>query len=101
MDVEANFGDLNNSKKRANYKIGRTIATFIFLVLALVFYIYHNVIGMGPLIVVDALKFFGKFIGSAFFNATYKDFAYANGEEKEKLPNKKTAYKNPETHLLM
>ena len=101
MDVEANSEDLNNSKKQANYKIGRTIATFIFSVLALVFYTYHNVIGFGPPIVVDALKFFGKFIGSAFFNATYKDFAYANDKEKEKLPNKKSAYENHETHILI
>jgi hypothetical protein len=26
------------------------------------------------------LKFFGKIIGSAVFNASYKDFAYANTE---------------------
>ena len=68
------------------------------MVATLVFYIFHNVIGF-PLIVVDALKFFGKFIGSAFFNATYKDFAYA-GKEKKKMSNKSTAEGNPETQIL-
>ena len=72
----------------------------MFLVLAVVFYIYQNVIGF-PLIVIDALKFFGKFIGSAFLNATYKDFAYANGKEKENLSNKSTAEGNPETQILV
>ena len=99
MDVEANFGDLNKTKKDANYKIGRTIATFIFLVLAAVFYIYQNVIGF-PVIVVDVLTFFSKFFGSAFFNATYKDFAYAS-KEKEKLSNKTMAEENPETQKLV
>ena len=100
VDVEANFGDLNKTKKDANYKIGRTITTFIFLVLAAVFYIYQNVIGF-PVIVVDVLTFFSKFFGSAFFNATYKDFAYANGKEKENLSNKCTAEGNPETQILV
>ena len=95
MDVEANFGD-----KKGSYKRVRTIATSVFLGLAVVFYSYQNIIGF-PLIVVDALKFFGKIVGSAFFNATYKDFAYASRKKGKKLSNKSTAEESPETQILM
>ena len=79
-DVEANFGDLENVKKaikERNYKIGRTIATILFFLVTVAFYVCHTVFGF-PIILVKALKFFGKIIGSAVFNASYKDCAYAN-----------------------
>ena len=76
-DVEANFGDLKKAKKERNYKILRTIATILFFLVTMSLYVCHIVIGF-PIILVKALKFFGKIIGSAVFNASYKDFAYAN-----------------------
>ena len=78
-DVEANFGYLEKAKKERNYKILRTIATIMFFLVTVAFYVCHIVIGF-PIILVKALKFFGKIIGSAVFNASYKDFAYANTE---------------------
>ena len=77
--MEANFGDLEKAKKKRKYKIGRTCATFVFFLVAGVFYVCHHVYGF-PVNLFRALKFFGKIVGSAVFNASYKDLAYANNE---------------------
>ena len=76
-DVEANFGDLEKAKKERNYKIRWTIATIMFFLVFVVFYLCHIVIGF-PIIHVLAFTCFGNIIGSAMFIASYKDFAYAN-----------------------
>ena len=98
--MKANFGDLDKAKKDRKYKIGRTTATIMFFVTTVVIYVCHSVIGF-PLIAIKALKFFGKIIGSAFFNATYKDFAYDNSKEKSKLSQNSMAEVNPEARILM
>ena len=86
QDLEANFGDPEQAKTEIMYKIGRTSLTIMYLVATVTFYIYENDIGFSP-IVAAALKFFGKILGSALFNATYKDFAYANCKKRMDMGN--------------
>ena len=69
-DVEANAGGLKKAKKEKKYKIGRTFASVMFLVLAVMLYICDIAMGW-PFWANDAVKFFGKIIGGALLHATY------------------------------